>query len=70
MQIQKRDPDAIAALRDYRSAIGLRNIFVHDYNHIDDDQVFQIVTELIPDLAANIRQHMSDAGVDSEAGGA
>jgi uncharacterized protein with HEPN domain len=39
---------------DWRNTIGLRNVIIHQYDRIDDHQVWTIVTKILPELLPQV----------------
>ncbi len=56
VQIRDRDLETLVRISQYREAIGLRNVIVHDYRQVDDTQIWGIITEFLPKLAEEVRQ--------------
>jgi uncharacterized protein with HEPN domain len=42
----------------WRGAISLRNILAHGYDHIDNDVVWGIIEDDLPDLIKSLEQHL------------
>ena len=42
----------------WRGAISFRNILAHGYDHIDDDIVWGVITDDLPDLIESIDKHL------------
>ena len=49
-----QETQAIYADIPWREMIGLRNVISHNYDKIDDDEIFQIATKDIPSLIEGI----------------
>lgn len=48
--IRRLDPDLIAMISDARLIVGFRNVLTHDYAGVDDEAVFGVATEDLPQL--------------------
>jgi len=55
-RLRQFDADAFNGMADdsWHKLIGLRNTISHGYHFIDPEQIWQIVTEELPDFAATI----------------
>jgi uncharacterized protein with HEPN domain len=55
-RLRQMDAEAFNVIADnsWHKLIGLRNIISHGYHLIDPEQIWQIVTEELPDFAATI----------------
>jgi len=55
-RLRQMDADAFNAIADgsWHKLIGLRNIILHGYQLIDPEQIWQIVTDELPDFAETI----------------
>ena len=55
-RLRQFDADAFNGMADdsWHKLIGLRNIISHGYHLIDPEQIWQTVTEELPDFAATI----------------
>lgn len=56
VRIRDQEPAVVAKIADFRKAIGLRNVIAHDYQHVDDTQIWEIITTLLPNLAEEVRE--------------
>ena len=44
----------------WRGVIGMRHVLVHDYYQIDEEGIWNVITEDIPVLKAQIEQYLSE----------
>src|SRR5688572_2399150 len=49
-RLERSDPTTAARISDYRAVIGLRNRLVHNYDDIDNEEVWQIIQHFLPIL--------------------
>jgi uncharacterized protein with HEPN domain len=56
-RIKKTQPDF--QLSHARKIIGTRNIIIHNYDIISDDLIWSIVTQYLPDLKKEIKEHLN-----------
>ncbi len=58
-QLRRLDEEtfATAAQDSWHKLIGLRNIISHGYHTIDDEQIWQIVTEELPAFAKSLDEY-------------
>lgn len=61
VRVRDYDPETLVRILDYRGAIGLRNVVVHDYHQIDDTRIWGIVTEFLPILAKEVQELLRGA---------
>jgi uncharacterized protein with HEPN domain len=54
------DPTLVRQLSEHRRIIAFRNIIAHGYDGIDDDVVWQVVTEKLPILAEEARRILDE----------
>ena len=50
IRLELTDPVITARMSHYRAVIGLRNRLVHEYDRIDNAQVWEIITHFLPIL--------------------
>jgi uncharacterized protein with HEPN domain len=55
-RLEALDPSLARRISEHRRVIAFRNIIAHGYDGLDDDIVWQIVTEKLPVLAAEAAQ--------------
>jgi uncharacterized protein with HEPN domain/predicted nucleotidyltransferase len=48
-EFQAAHPDV-----DWRNTVGLRNVIIHQYDRVDDSEVWRIATEVLPELLTQI----------------
>jgi uncharacterized protein with HEPN domain len=53
-------PEIAARISDHRRIIGLRNIIAHGYDGLDDDIVWQVVSEKVPVLLQEARTLLAE----------
>lgn len=56
VRITDNDPATLMQITDFREAIGLRNVIIHDYKNVNDTQIWGIITGFLPGLAGVVRQ--------------
>ena len=44
----------------WRGVIGMRNVLVHDYYQIDEDELWNVIEKDLPPLKAQIEQYLSE----------
>jgi uncharacterized protein with HEPN domain len=49
-RLERTDPATAARISEYRSVIGLRNRLVHNYDDIDNEEVWEIIQHFLPVL--------------------
>ena len=49
-RLERTDPASAARISDYRAVIGLRNRLVHNYDDIDNEEVWEIIQHFLPVL--------------------
>ena len=49
-RLETLDATLVAQISDYRRIIAFRNIIAHGYDGLDDDIIWQVVTEKLPVL--------------------
>ena len=59
-QLAKHDPALAARIPDLRAIVGLRNILVHGYAQIDDERVWNVVHEHVPELRLRLDAFLAD----------
>lgn len=45
---------------DWRAIIGMRNVLVHDYYQIDEEELWEVIQADIPPLKQQIEQYLSE----------
>ena len=45
---------------DWRGIIGLRNVLVHDYYHIDEEDLWNVIEKDLPPLKQQIEQYLAE----------
>ena len=63
-QLAKLDPDLAARVPEYRQIIGFRNVLVHGYATLNNDEVWRAIAESLPPLQSTA--HALLAGLDAE----
>ena len=53
-RMKRTDPTILARIDDFRRIIAFRNILIHGYDVVSDELVWDIITEKIPSLRAEI----------------
>ena len=44
----------------WRGVIGMRHVLVHDYYQIDEEDIWNVITEDLPILKSQIEQYLSE----------
>ncbi|MDP6453821.1 MAG: DUF86 domain-containing protein [SAR202 cluster bacterium] len=61
-QLSRVDSATVARITNFRRIIDFRNFLIHAYDQIDDDVVWDIVTNDLPILLEDIRQILQENG--------
>jgi uncharacterized protein with HEPN domain len=56
------DPATAALIGDHPRIIAFRNVLAHGYDLVDDEQVWRIIRDHLPALAAKVESLLADAG--------
>lgn len=56
------EPDLAIRLPELHRIIGLRHRIVHDYDDLNDEQIWSIAVEATPELVARLRQILNENG--------
>ena len=67
IRLERTDPDTAARMTDYRAVIGLRNRIVHEYERIDNVQVWTIIRNFLPILHLEVTALLAEAERDLSA---
>lgn len=59
-RLEALDGTIAARISEHRRIIGLRNIMAHGYDAVDDDVVWQVVTQKLPLLRAEARAWLAE----------
>ncbi|CAM2864776.1 DUF86 domain-containing protein [Actinomyces slackii] len=60
-RIRRADPDVAVRIVVIDQVVGMRNIIVHEYGHVDDRLVWDAVTSRLPGLSALLEQLLDEA---------
>lgn len=63
-QLAKLDPDLAARVPEYRQIIGFRNVLVHGYATLKNDEVWRAIAESLPPLQSTASALL--AGLDAQ----
>ena len=63
-RLEALDPALVRQLSEHRRIIAFRNIIAHGYDGLDDDVVWQVVTEKLSVVAAEARRLLDEIGSD------
>jgi uncharacterized protein with HEPN domain len=55
-QLARLSPHVAQQVPNLRSIVGFRNVLVHGYSIIDDDEVWRVLTEEVPLLRGQLRK--------------
>lgn len=58
-RIRDRDERFIDCIEGWRGAISFRNILAHGYDQVDNELVWEIVVDDLPELAESLRNTMA-----------
>ena len=61
-RLEALDPALVRQLSEHRRIIAFRNIIAHGYDGLDDDVVWQVVTEKLSVVAAEARRLLDEIG--------
>ncbi|HEV2526910.1 MAG TPA: HepT-like ribonuclease domain-containing protein [Thermomicrobiales bacterium] len=60
-RIERHDPETVERISDYRRIVGLRNRIAHEYDDLEDIDVWTAVTRAVALLEAEVTQLLADA---------
>jgi len=60
VRLERSDRTTVARISDYRQIIGFRNRIAHGYDDIDHWQVWEIITQLLPVLRAEVEELLDE----------
>ena len=60
-RLERTDPATAARISDYRAVIGLRNRLVHNYDDIDNQEVWEILQHFLPVLRRETEHLVQEA---------
>jgi uncharacterized protein with HEPN domain len=60
-RIERIDPETVARISGYRTAVGFRNRLAHRYDDIDNAQVWEIIHDTLPMLLDDAEQLLLEA---------
>jgi len=49
-RLSKHDPEVTSVIKDYQQIIAFRNVLIHGYDLINDEQVWRVIRENLPTL--------------------
>ena len=52
------------AVNPWRAIVGMRNRLAHEYPHIDDDIIWTLIVDAVPELLAALRKLSETAGTE------
>lgn len=52
--VRHHESQVFADIRDGPRAISLRNVIVHQYQHVDDEVIWQTIAECLPELSVQV----------------
>lgn len=58
-QMIRHYPDMVAFFPDASSMIGLRNILAHEYGEVEDERVWWVVENKVPELLLRVTQELN-----------
>lgn len=56
LRLEHTDPETAGRISDYRKVIGFRNRLVHNYDDIDNQQVWDIIQRFLPVLKVEVER--------------
>jgi uncharacterized protein with HEPN domain len=59
-RLSETDPDSVSRIDGYKQIIAFRNILIHGYDLIDDEQVWRVVQNDLPSLIETVRKLRSE----------
>lgn len=60
MQAKDFDEDTISRISKYQEIIGLRIILVHQYRRVDNETIWEIITENLPELQQEVNDLLDE----------
>lgn len=61
LRLERTDPETASRISDYREIIGFRNRLAHNYDDIDNPQVWDIIQNFLPNLRAEVEVLLEEA---------
>jgi uncharacterized protein with HEPN domain len=58
-RLVRLDPDVAAGIDQHEQIIAFRNLLIHGYDLIDDEQVWKVITEHVPALRRQVQALLS-----------
>ena len=59
-RVERADLETVSQITDYRKVIGFRNRIAHNYDDIEDEQVWEIVQAFLPRLLEEVNHLLDD----------
>ena len=53
-RLAKADPNTVAKIGKYQQIISFRNVLIHGYDLIDEEQVWEVIQTSLPSLEADV----------------
>jgi uncharacterized protein with HEPN domain len=64
VRLERTDPVTVYRITNYRKIIGFRNRIAHDYDDIDDQEVWDIIQHSLPVLRAEVDDLLREVGAE------
>ncbi len=60
-RIARHDPETAARIGNYPNIIAFRNILIHGYDLVDNQRVWKVISDQLPDLLADVEAVLKQA---------
>jgi uncharacterized protein with HEPN domain len=61
-QLRKRDPAVVTPIDQHSQIIGLRNVLIHEYGKVNDEQIWHTVQQKLPQLLHSVTAELNRIG--------
>ena len=63
-RLAELDPDTAVRIGDYRQIIAFRNVLIHGYDLIDEQQVWEVICRSLPTLEAEVAAILAGSQIE------